>query len=432
MEDHPGKPFPHYGEEMAARRRRRRIHRIFGVVLLLFVTVPVGGWVATDQYASHRLKKTLKQIRKAGYAVELKSMAPAAVESTDNAAPLYEAAFASISDLVPSLGSFTWAECGHTEDDEREIMGLVGRCGTALDLARMARAKPYCRFDRDYSGKREEERPDFQRSIALATALSHRAMDQAAGGRPAEARETIRDLWALARAFQEEPRDWSQTITRLLWQMALEATAGCSRHSETESEWRAWQGELPDPSRLRASIQRAFRGELAFWAGDARRGHPLTLQRLFPNEPRRLMRLLRPVMTLGAEKGLARFQKTISRLEGAELTPDILEQYDPVGYLGYGRFSMIDVVARPRMWLRNHLTVEAEFAVVRAGMECERHRAAEGAYPDVIAERDPMTGAALKYSEDRLSLFSDHPDGRANLWYYEEEGLTWKLLRPAD
>lgn len=433
MGDRQGIPFPHYGEEMAAKRRLRRINRILGTFLLLIIAIPTIGWVALDQYASHQLKKTLRKIEKAGYGGNLASMAPPAVPSTANAAPLYEAAFASIGDVV-ELSDYGWVESDHTPDDERQIHDLVGHCDLALELARMARKQPYCRFDRDYSGRRVLQAPAFSPTRALATALSHRAMTQAAEGRAAEARETMKDLWALAHAFEDEPLDWSQTQTRLLWESALEATVICSRHSVSVSDWREWQALIPDPARLRAAILRSFRGELALWAEDARRGHPLTMIRLFPDQTTRWMvRLARPGLSLGAVKGLSRFQKTLARLESSELTPETLNDFDPHPYLGYVRISMIDYECRPISWLRSLLTTEAQFAVARAGMECERYHAAEGVYPEVLVERDPMTGKPLKYSPDRTSLSSTPPVTHPEMvWHYEEDGLTWMLLHPAD
>lgn len=427
MADHPGTPFPHYGEEVAARRRRRRFLLFLGGFMLLVAAVPVGGWIALDRHAHRELKKSLRKIEKAGYAVDLRTLAPREVPSADNAAPLYVAACAILKD------DYLRVDRSSSEGET----AVLSRHTDAFDLARRARFKSYCRYDRDYgaTARRREAGPAMG---ALAWALTRRAEAQSAAGKQEEARDTLRDLWAFARSMEAEPLGSSQAVTRELWLAALEATARCSWSSVTEHDWREWQALLPDPAAVRASTILGLRGDLAYWARDARSKHGGGSSRLLPGkrwDSIARSRLLRPFLDLGAAKGLKRDQARLARVEkSVALTPELVADWRPRPWVGFLQPSPIDAFGGPRAAaLGRVLVLESALAVARAGMECERFRLVEGHYPGALTATDPMTGGPLEYGLDGSRIVSRAPRSRnLDIGSREEASLSWRLLHAAD
>jgi hypothetical protein len=439
MDDHPGTPFPHYGEQQGAKRRLGRFKRALLWFTFLLYAIPISGWVVLDHVADRRLQKTIRKLREAGYAVDLKEMVPGPVPSLDNGAPLYEAAFAQIRDAkkeIDQIGYGTWDL--YTPEEHHQAMEVFDRYEEAFVLARRARQKPYCRFERDYARGPEERKPEYEPLGTLSLGLSVRAEALALEGRHDEARETVQDLWSLAFAFRSEPLVWSQTCLQSLFGRAVDATVRCSRVSRSETDWRLWQELLPDPSLVGGSLFLELRSQLAFSAKDALEGHPYGREFLFFQgrwEDRLLGRLARPFLALASAEGLRRYQKQIARLERSEVArhEELLLQDSPPRR-GILKFSLVDITSCPaRIALQRTVVLQSSVAVARAGMECERAWLAEGRYPESLSERDPMTGRPLEYSLDGMSLFSKPLEGRYGYYFKpEDEGLVWNLLHAAD
>jgi len=439
MIDHPGAPFPHYGEEQAAKARKKKISRILGWILFLIIASPFVGWFTLDKVADHQLERTIRKLRRAGYAVSLKELVPPPVPSQDNGAPYYEAAFALMKgahdeafdvelDLMDTPGA----------DGKRQFLDVFDRYSEAFDLVRRARRRAACRFERQYDRWWEERRPEFQPVWTLARALSLRAERQVDEGRPEEALETLRDLWSLADAFREEPLTWSQRLRGIVFTKALEVTVRCSRTSVTGEDWQKWEELLPDPASIRDSVFRELRGELAFWAGDAREGHPYGLEYLISSSKwhqRLLGEIARPLLKLGSSKGLLRYQSQLSRLEHAEVASrESLLREDDFFKQGFLQISLIHFASGSMQGQFRRMTIrQAALAVARAGMECERAWLVDGSYPRTLTETDPMTGRALEFSLDGTSLCSRPPQGRIKVSCSpEEDGLVWNLLHVGD
>jgi hypothetical protein len=326
----------------------------------------------------------------------------------------------------------------YTSEGNREAARILAPYEEVFDLVRRARAKPACRFRRNYEDPLKEHGPEWIPVCTLSRALSVRAQIQASEGRREEARETVKDLWALAAAFKDEPLAWSQMARLHVWGMAREATVSCARGSEDAPEWDRWLELLPDPSSLQQSVMLGFRGHLAWWASDALKGHGYGVEALSPHSTaweRMLARVFKPLLDIGAAKGLRRYQADISRWERApfDYRKELYLDENPMNR-GLLHISLVELLSPYQQgYLRRMALVHSATVVARAGMECERTWCREGRYPETLAQTDPLTGRSLEFTEDGASLRSASPPAPHNFSYDpEEEGLVWNLLHGGD
>ncbi len=432
MVDHPGTPFPHYGEQQAAKRRMGRFTRAFLWFTFLLYAIPISSWVVFDQIADHRLQTVLQEFPE----TELKDLAPPRVDSLTNGAFLYEAAFRLLEDLPLEVDVYDAVDLRLRDLlDRREALSALERYGEAFDLVRRARLKSQCRFDRKYSDGLQTKGPPHDAFRRMAHALSLRAQSQALEGNPIESMETIRDLWALCDSLADEPLWMSHALRLGLCENAAWATASCSNVARSESDWRQWRNLVPDPATLQSSLVLVLRGELAGWIADVRSGYPVAAwlkERDRGWADRAEARVLKPFWNLGAAQSLKSFQAGI--LEGERCDYRSRREFTRERFLSCSYAPQgIDLVEcqLPNVlgMFRGLTRTQSVLAVTRAGLECERTWAELGSYPEVMQEMDPSSGGALEFALDRSSLFSA---GAKNYPYPQYEGLLWNLLHVGD
>jgi hypothetical protein len=150
--------------------------------ILLLVLVPWFIRRYQEAAAKREIERELAAIRAKGEPTSLVEAAPPPVPDAENAAVVFEKAFAVMAaNELPS------------ENAE------------AMRLAREAMKRPRCRFDLDYTAGPAMVTPHLAKLRHLARLFSSKALLNAHNGLPDKAAESVGSIFGLARALDEEP-----------------------------------------------------------------------------------------------------------------------------------------------------------------------------------------------------------------------------------
>ncbi len=144
-------------------------------------------------------------------------------------------------------------------NDEKHVLGVLEKSSGFFEKLRAARRIGSCRYVRDYSEPLYFN-PPSQAAAALRTAklLGLQVQAQAGTGREEEARETFRDLLALAHSFKDEPLRLSQIVRMAVLGVALEAVHESVTRKTVKEELRAWLEVVPPPEAGEGAIALAL------------------------------------------------------------------------------------------------------------------------------------------------------------------------------
>lgn len=411
---------------MRPSERGKRVARgILSVLLLGVAGVIVFVWernrLAYQALECHQLH---------GYAASFQDMSPPPIPDAENAAHVYLEAFAGwrspewdaeeIEDL--SLESLT-------HEQRASVEGTIKGNRKAFDLIRLARSRPRCRFRRDYvlGGTLLHESGD-SKSLEIGRWIGRKAELEAARGAPSDARESIRDLLALAEGYKNEPFVVTQYLRMQLIQHALD-TLGRFPLEESQ-EVQAWLDVVPTEDSLEGLAELAMRGELAL-AADLVRDPGRVFKLIGKPEPRGFA-LVAPLFRVGSCETLHRLRYMVeacrlpypeSAGQARRLNPPWVCGGEPIGF----DFAKLHLVALGSLLDRQART-RASLAVVRAGLEFELAWERDGCYPGRLETLDPCSGSPLVLDLAGGTISSSgSQDSPLDRWM--KVTLVWRLRR---
>ena len=223
---------------------------------LIVALAGFGAWTVWNLWATNKLAHVVADLSARGLPTtlaELESgLAPFDSEpaETENAAPIFEAAFALAKSIEP-LSDWGPGEGSVVPEDVRD--GLP-RFDKVFDLLYQAAERPRCRFDRDWSDGYAMMMPHLSEIRDVATLLRNRAVVRSADGDGEGAIEDVRVIFCLSRSLREEPILINQLIRIAVAEMGLEALRVILPRSESAVE--ALESTSPDDAA--GSMARAF------------------------------------------------------------------------------------------------------------------------------------------------------------------------------
>lgn len=409
------------GSDVKPSERAKRVARGILVVLL-------PGIVGVVVYVWERNRlayQALECLRQHGFAASFQEMAPPPVPDDENAAPLCLEAFARWVTPDPEVEEIEEQPLDSLSPGQRTaVESAVARNRGTFELLRRARSRPRCRFERDYEYGQVFRSLDWGRAIGVGRWIGRKAELEAAHGDSAEARESIRDLLALAEGFRDEPFVMTQYVRLGLVQQGLVILA----RLPLEGAWEAWLDLLPPDNRLEGLAELAMRGELALAADLVRDPGRVFWLAGDPQAPRG-MALAAPLFRIGSGETLHRLLEMAkacrlpypqSAVQARRLNPPSL-CLEPVGF----DFAKLHLVALGT-FLDRQAGVQAALAVTRAGLEFELAREREGRYPTRLQMLDPCSGSPLLLNLAEGSISSvgvREQDMQARM----KAGLVWRL-----
>ncbi|HLF94470.1 MAG TPA: hypothetical protein VJB14_13490 [Planctomycetota bacterium] len=409
------------------------------------VGIPVAllgiAWIVLYAVASSRLTDALATLRSTGHATSLAELAPPHVPADRNGAPHFLAAFALHPDpegddpVLERAVDEGFAALGPKEKDH--VRGLLEKSTPLFEKVRAGRARGACRYDLDYSPGLAMDRPDFKGAIRTAKFLRLRAESEVYSGRCAEARETVRDILALADSYRLEPLMICQLVRLAIAILALEVIPPAVKADTSADDLRAWLEIVPRPEALDGAMERAFRGELAGGAQLAGRPVSEALVAVDPSQknPGWLIstRLLAPYWKIIGANYLVQMAHLVdlSRKPYLEARPkidawmaELKSKKTPV----FEALSLLLIPALSKAMDRQAVNQTA-LVVVRTGLAWEIERAAAGRYPEALDVIDPLSGKPLLYDKERGRISSAGLPGKTPE-QMENDLLVWTLRAP--
>ena len=267
---------------MKPRAHALKISAVVGGVLLLCL---VAAWFMWAASADRAVDAKLQELEEAGYATNLARLAPSMPADEDNAAALYDEAFAGFPTelegywgaVLGRLASTPEEFAAALTDEERSGLGTFFEDhAREFELLDEAAARPRCVFARDYSKGYEILLPQTSRVILTCKILAARALLQASSGDASGAARTIEAIFATAGCCGEEPILVSQLVRIVGMGIGLDVLQSVLSSMELPPEALKRIRDRLDPDALMAGVRLAYRGELAFAASFVRelRGDP--------------------------------------------------------------------------------------------------------------------------------------------------------------
>jgi hypothetical protein len=394
--------------------RARRLGRRAAWVLLLLAILAVIAWTAANVAGASRLQSTLRRLEENGYAVSHAGLASPKLAASEDAAPFLKAAFALFvrapeSEFFNDIGDHPGRIRDLPPERRAEIQRWLDDNRDAFDLLSRARARPGCRFDRDFSLGFMMPLPEVTYVMPLARACQAQAALRALGGNAAGARESVQSILTLGQSFRDEPVLVEQLVRFLASNLAMHAIDLCVTEATSEEDLAAWTALLPQEGFLKGSLERAFRGELAMTAHVVQGPTKEFWDPISGVQQPCWSRLTGPLLRWDG----ACYLDLMARAVNASRKPYVE---------GRAEFERIEgIQRRSSPWVRpvcsyllpalgrtleSVTTAEASVAVVRGGLDFERRRRKTGKYPDKVEVRDPFTGTALIYDRNAGMLRS--------------------------
>lgn len=398
-------------------------------------------WIVLYAVASSRLKGALETLRASGHATSLAELAPPPIPPDRNATPLFLAAFALHPDPEgddPILARAVDEGFASLDPKERDhVRGLLEKSTPFFEKVRAGRARGACRYDLDYSPGLAMDRPDLKGAIRSAKFLRLCAEEEIHDGRPAKAREMVRDLLALADSFRGEPLMICQLVRLAIMTFALEVIPTAVKADSSADDLRAWLEIVPRPESLDGSMSRGFQGELA--GGAQLAGKPLSeaLAAVDPSQKNPgwflSTRLLAPYWKLIGANYLAQMARFVElcRKPYLEARPEIAAWMASLKAKKTPVFELLSVLLIPALTkaMDHQAAAQAALVVIRTGLAWEIERSTSGRYPEALDVLDPLTGKPLLYDKERGRIASAGLPGKSP----EKMGngfLVWTLRVP--
>ncbi|MDD4118184.1 MAG: hypothetical protein PHI39_08235 [Kiritimatiellae bacterium] len=356
------------------------------------------------------LRNARNELRAAGRPMAPEDIIPKDIPASDNAAPLYESAFALLKsetldgkDLIHALSTAAREFLAEPESDEKRetLEAVLAHPATvqALDLVAQAATRPGCNFNLQYDLGPMLMMPHVNGMLTVGRSLSARALLEARQGAGNQAWPTLETNLRMADALRDEPALISTLVRVALHQNSLASVRRIAEEfppdDETTAHLADWMNAADYISHYLLALdgERLFYGEWAFQKFPVWNSNEILslLGGGGPNCGIWLMDLLlryRPArqadyalylrsMHAAAQQAQQPYWET-----GRQLAPDLeFPWYSAITRLILPALSP----ARTRM-----VMLQANARVTRTGLALIRHKTAHGAYPATLADLDPQ------------------------------------------
>lgn len=422
------------------RPKARRIAFWSIVTLGGLVGIPGAIWLLPYWSAKAELNRAIDACRADGIPASPADLAPPPVPENENAAPLLMGALDNYHEDPLRLRDRRGGYASLTEEERAQVVEWMGVNGEAFAMARAARSRPRCRFDRNYASLEGARDVRGSELLTLALDLAWRAEVERAVGRLEEARECVRDALGIAHALREEPLLPLQQIRLIIVNAVLRRFDRFVTRDTPMEELAGWLDLVPSPDDAAAWMALGARGEtaleIAFFLGPIKDVEALYYsQGPYPMDEDGVP--TGPPSHNAMRRDMARCIGFSRRLAAIHALP-VIERSAAAAALLTEVEALPDEAFRitkstvPYLcgYVRNHLQMIAKLAVVRNGLDMEVHYALHGVYDD--PGLDPMTGRPLLVSNERGVLYSVGDDGVDNggqAEYPNVLDVVWHLRR---
>ena len=402
-----------------------RLAKIVSALLVAAILLHIALLVASGLLLRH----ARNELRAAGRPMTPEDIIPKDVPASENAAPLYESAFALLDSLTIGNEPFSAAvsfsksvsACEQDPDSDDKLAALERLLADpgvvlAMQLIDKATARPRCNFDLPYEQGAMMLFPHVNGMIKASRFLSAKALLDARRGNTEAFWRDIETSFRMADALREEP----VLISALVRLSLLKATAsGIVAHAgrvppddEISARIDGWLLNARDaaPIVLAMDGERLTMGEWLFDENNSQRLVQSVIDVGGPNlEPRYLAWLLsyRPARQAEHTAYLRTLKQCTDNFSRPFWeVPPVAQPEQTMNQRWYG--GMLHSFA-PAFFsvLASTVTLQAQLDVARVGLALHRHKAALGSYPPSLAEidssflaeipPDPFTGQPLVY-----------------------------------
>lgn len=387
--------------------------------------------------AEAAIQAELARIKVAGQPVSATQIAPAPVPRAENAAVLYERAFAATKltqDDRSALRSFLRLSPGSSRDHlVNPARTIIARNRTALNLIYKATARPRCRFPVKWEEGAAVLVPHLSKMRDLCRLISAQAVLLSIDGDVPRALQAIQAGIALGDALVAEPAEVSQLARYRLYQMALEALQVVMWAHLVPADGCRFLYDQLAAIQIMGPFKRAVIGE---------RAAAITLYQIAESDPAFLgiklspmqKTILPPAWTVDAAEWLPLMTRRIAladqpyRVVTAQLAALDADgrkmeanDADPVAQIVF-----IGSDGWASSWWRQRDMAIARIGLAEAALAAKACRARTGAYPDSLnvvrsrvgwrIPRDPFSGRDFVYKRDgdAVVICSVGPDLRDN------------------
>ena len=356
------------------------------------------------------LRNAYQRLRKDGRPMSAQDIIPRPVPPDENAAPLYQSAFALLdsasagNESLANALSQAVAACESDPDSEEKLAALerllaMPSVVRALDLIDKAAARPRCNFDLPYEQGAMMLFPHVNGLLKVSRFQAAQALLDARRGNAAAVWRGIETSFRMADSLREEP----VLISALVRLAMLNATAArIAAHfdrvppdDEISARLDAWLLHARDvaPYVLAMDGERLTMGEWLFDENNAKRLIQAAIEVGGPDlEPRYLAWLLsyRPARQIEHAAYLRTLKQCTDDLfRPFWEIPAILQPEPTMQKRWYG--GVLHSFAPAFYAVRTSVaTLQAHVDVVRVGIALKRHKSAHGSYPATLAEIDPQ------------------------------------------
>jgi hypothetical protein len=369
---------------------------------------------------------------------------PKDIPASENAAPLYESAFALLKSessngrgLIHALG-YAAREFLAEPDSEakRETMEALLANNVvirSLELVQQASQRPRCNFQLPYDQGAMLLAPHVHGMLTVCRTLQAKALLETRQGHGAQAWQTVELSLRMANALGDEPILISALVRIAQFQMALTAMHNVAEAFPPNAETLVRLEPLIAPADDMAPYLLALDGERLFIGEWAHQKFPAwTPKEIFslvggegPNWgiwPMDLLRRYRPArqadhaLYLRAMQGIAQDAQRPYWETGTE-------RYRDAAFPWYSVTTRLILPALAPSRVRMVL-LQANARISRTGLALLRHQAAHGAYPATLAELDPQFLAEIPLDPFTGKPLVYRPEGAGFVLYSLGENLA--------
>ena len=413
-----------------AKKRKFVKWVVLGLVLGALLLIVSLAHLYINVMPEKQIEREFARIRAQGEAVTLEEAAPPEIPDAENAALVYEQAFALYyrpgRDEEIKLGEIagkdltTW-----TEEDITAIREYLKKNEDCLPLIFEAASFKKCRFSLDYTEGFAMLLPHLSKMRAQARLLARDALLKAKEGKINEALESTRSGLRLGRGSLDEPILVSQLVRFAIDSLMFSALEKILDENDAESEILLRLLEELDIEESREGYTKAFQGERCFQihlfeavikdpALLAQMGQPGGGPHSFLGRKgyKIMGPFARPIFRRDEIFGLSIMRRMIeaARLPHHQAKSDLAKIDQDLYNAPFYRIlskMLLPAFTRPHL---NEARHEAKIGLAQLALGLKIYKAEEGKYPDTLTElvpeilpelpQDPFTGRDFVYKKE--------------------------------
>jgi hypothetical protein len=424
-----------------------------GGLIVLLVVLAAGGYAFFRASSGKRVQSALERLKASGAPTTWEEVIPPPVPDEENAAVMYQEAFAALALPDPAQDAIVDYAFAPTREErqahEEAAREALGHNAEALSYLRKAAARPKCRFDRDWGNPSAMLYPALSRMKQLSRLVCAQAMLQADDGDLPGALET----WSLNLDFVNHLESDPMLLAHLT-RVAIIAVADAALRPLLQ------QGRpRPEDCRRLADALAKVNLRAAFIkALEAERVWSLIMLDEAYRDPKAMAkqfggtwlgyRMLRPT----DEAALLRYWERVIALAGKPYR-EIVDEYDEV--IDEVPERAVVAASYAPVYKRGRSAIEAGLAyagLMRTGLGLAAYRARHGEYPGSLdrlrkalqweVPEDPLSGRDFIYRREGVgyllySLGRDLDDdggreftkGRYDMDKGPDRDIVWRVER---